>query len=83
MLPCTCLTPRFLLVWYRELHTLLLLGPGNGYKKINYIRRRSGRYLVLGGFVRGSLWIRDHFQYNIPIVIGQLLGVACLGLLGA
>ena len=73
---------RCLLIWYQILS--LLLSPGNGYEKLNYIHRWSGRCLVLGGFVHGSLWIRNHLQYNIPIIGQQkeTSGVACLGLLG-
>lgn len=61
----------------------LLLGPGNGYEKLNYIHRWSGRCLFLGGVVHGSLWIRNHLQFDLPIIGQQkeTSGVACLGLL--
>ena len=61
----------------------LLLGPGSGY-----ICCWSGWYLVLGGFIHGSLWICNHLQYNIPIIRQQketqellvlaLLALSCL-----
>ncbi|KAE9391414.1 hypothetical protein BT96DRAFT_967598 [Gymnopus androsaceus JB14] len=61
----------------------LLLGPGNGYEKLNYIHRWSGRTLFLGAVVHGSLWIRNHLQYNIQIIGAQkeTSGVAALGVL--
>ncbi|KAJ4480196.1 iron reductase [Lentinula aciculospora] len=62
----------------------LLLGPGHGYEKLNYIHRWSGRCLFLGAVVHGSLWIRNHLQYNIQIIGAQkeTSGVAALGVLG-
>ena len=65
---------RCLLIWYQILS--LLLSPGNGYEKLNYIHRWSGRCLILGGFVYGSVII-----IFVPI-IGQrkeFSGVPCLG----
>ncbi|KAJ3757470.1 iron reductase [Lentinula raphanica] len=61
----------------------LLLGPGHGYEKLNYIHRWSGRCLFLGAVVHGSLWIRNHLQYNIQIIGAQkeTSGVAALGVL--
>ncbi|KDR77917.1 hypothetical protein GALMADRAFT_65414 [Galerina marginata CBS 339.88] len=61
----------------------LLLGPGNGYEKLNFIHRWSGRIMFLGGVLHGSLWIRNHLQYDIPILGQQkeTSGVASLGLL--
>jgi ferric-chelate reductase len=61
----------------------LLLGPGNGYEKLNYIHRWSARCLFLGAVVHGSLWIRNHLQYGIPIIGAQkeTSGVAALGVL--
>lgn len=60
-----------------------LLGPGNGYEKLNYIHRWSSRCLFLGAVVHGSLWIRNHLQYNIQIIGAQkeTSGVAALGVL--
>lgn len=62
----------------------LLLGPGNGYEKLNYIHRWSGRGMFLGATVHGSLWIRNHLQYGLPILGQQkeTSGVAAFALLG-
>lgn len=62
----------------------LLLGPGNGYEKLNYIHRWSGRGMFLGAVIHGSLWIRNHLQYGLPILGQQkeTSGVACFALLG-
>ena len=62
----------------------LVLGPGNGYEKLNFIHRWSGRAMFLGAALHGSLWIRNHLQYDIPIIGQQkeTSGVASLGLLG-
>ena len=61
----------------------LLLGPGNGYEKLNYIHRWSGRCMFLGGVIHGSLWIRNHLEWHLPILGPQkeTSGVAALGLL--
>ncbi|KDR79548.1 hypothetical protein GALMADRAFT_265940 [Galerina marginata CBS 339.88] len=61
----------------------LLLGPGNGYEKLNFIHRWSGRTMFLGGLLHGALWIRNHLEYGIPIIGQQkeTSGVAALGLL--
>ncbi|KIK58003.1 hypothetical protein GYMLUDRAFT_75092 [Collybiopsis luxurians FD-317 M1] len=61
----------------------LLLGPGHGYEKLNYIHRWSSRCLFLGAVVHGSLWIRNHLQYDIQIIGAQkeTSGVAALGVL--
>ncbi|KAI0295169.1 iron reductase [Multifurca ochricompacta] len=61
----------------------LLLGPGNGYEKLNYIHRWSGRGLFLGAVIHGSLWIRNHIQYHLPVLGPQkeTSGVAALSLL--
>lgn len=63
----------------------LLLGPGNGYERLNFLHRWSGRGMLLGGVIHGSLWIRNHLQYSLPILGQQkeTSGVACLGLLCA
>ena len=57
---CTCPTPVIFWLGIKNSIFSLLLGPGNGYEKLNYIHHWSGRCLVLGGFVHGSLWIRNH-----------------------
>ncbi|KIO06664.1 hypothetical protein M404DRAFT_15017 [Pisolithus tinctorius Marx 270] len=62
----------------------LLLGPGNGYEKLNYIHRMSGRLMFLSACIHGSLWIRNHLQYGLPIIGQQkeTSGVATLAVLG-
>jgi len=61
----------------------LLLGPGNGYERLNFVHRWAGRGMFIGGVVHGALWIRNHLAYNIPIIGQQkeTSGVASLGLL--
>ncbi|CAL1697507.1 unnamed protein product [Somion occarium] len=61
----------------------LLLGPGHGYEKLNYIHRWSGRGLFIGATVHGALWIRNHLQYGLPILGQQkeTSGVAAFGIL--
>lgn len=48
----------------------ILLGPGAGWEKLNYIHRWSGRGLFICALVHGALWIRNHLQYGLPI-LGQ------------
>ncbi|TFY75798.1 hypothetical protein EWM64_g8214 [Hericium alpestre] len=61
----------------------LLLGPGNGWEKLNYVHRWSGRGMFLCGLLHGVLWIRNHLQYGLPILGPQkeTSGVACFALL--
>ncbi|KAG1738009.1 iron reductase [Suillus lakei] len=61
----------------------LLLGPGNGYEKLNFMHRMAGRAMFLAGCIHGSLWIRNHLQYGL-IILGpqkETSGVASLALL--
>ena len=62
----------------------LLLGPGNGYEKLNFIHRWSGRAMFFGALLHGSLWIQNHLVWDLPILGQQkeTSGVASLGLLG-
>ncbi|KAI5117821.1 hypothetical protein M0805_004951 [Coniferiporia weirii] len=62
----------------------LLLGAGHGWEKLNFLHRWSGRGMFLSAVVHGSLWIRNHLQYDIQILGAQkeTSGVACLALLG-
>ncbi|KAF8147881.1 ferric reductase like transmembrane component-domain-containing protein [Crassisporium funariophilum] len=62
----------------------LLLGPGNGYEKLNFIHRWSGRTMFLGAVLHGALWIRNHLQYGLDILGEQkeTSGIAALGVLG-
>lgn len=61
----------------------LLLGPGNGYEKLNYIHRWAGRGMFIAATIHGSLWIRNHLQYELPILGQQkeTSGVAAYGVL--
>jgi ferric-chelate reductase len=61
----------------------LLLGPGNGYEKLNYVHKWSGRGMFIGAVVHGALWIRNHLQYELPILGPQkeTSGVAAMSLL--
>lgn len=62
----------------------LVLGPGNGYEKLNFVHRWSGRAMFLGSVLHGSLWIRNHLKYGIPFFgrHKEIYGVASLGVLG-
>lgn len=61
----------------------LLLGPGNGYEKLNYVHRWAGRGLFITATIHGSLWIRNHLQYDIAIIGQQkeTSGIAAFGVL--
>ncbi|KAG1873923.1 iron reductase [Suillus subluteus] len=61
----------------------LLLGPGNGYEKLNFMHRMTGRAMFLAGCIHGSLWINNHLEYGLPILGPQkeTSGVASLALL--
>jgi ferric-chelate reductase len=61
----------------------LLLGPGNGYEKLNIIHRWSGRVLFLSAAIHGMMWIRQHLEYNLPILGQQkeTSGIASFSLL--
>ena len=58
----------------------LLLGPGNGYEKFNFLHGWSGRAMFLGALLHGLLWIQNHLVWDLPI-LGQQKGVqACVQL---
>ncbi|OJT14547.1 Ferric reductase transmembrane component 3 [Trametes pubescens] len=61
----------------------LLLGPGHGYEKLNYIHRWSGRGMFIGSAVHGAIWINNHLVYGLPILGQQkeTSGVAAFGVL--
>ncbi|KAI0820540.1 iron reductase [Trametes gibbosa] len=61
----------------------LLLGPGHGYEKLNYIHRWAGRGMFLGAAVHGAIWINNHLVYDLPILGQQkeTSGVAAFGVL--
>ena len=60
-----------------------LLGPGNGYERLNYVHRWAGRGLFICALLHGALWIRNHLQYGLPILGQQkeTSGVAAFGVL--
>ncbi len=60
-----------------------LLGPGNGYERLNYVHRWAGRGLFICALIHGALWIRNHLQYGLPILGQQkeTSGVAAFGVL--
>lgn len=62
----------------------LVLGPGNGYEKLNFVHRWSGRGMFLGSVLHGSLWIRKRVRDGIPIIghRKETTGIAALGILG-
>lgn len=62
----------------------LLLGPGHGYEKLNFLHRMAGRIMFLSAAIHGGLWISNHLQYDLPILGQQkeTSGVASLGVLG-
>jgi hypothetical protein len=61
----------------------LLFGPGNGYEKLNYIHRWSGRCLFFAVLIHGSLWIRNNQKFHLPILGQQkeTSGIAAFSLL--
>jgi hypothetical protein len=61
----------------------LLLGPGHGYEKLNFVHRWAGRGMLISALVHGSLWIKNHLEWGFPIIGQQkeTSGVASLGLL--
>ncbi|KAI0312563.1 hypothetical protein OF83DRAFT_1145534 [Amylostereum chailletii] len=61
----------------------LVLGPGHGYEKLNYVHRWAGRGMFIGAVVHGALWIRNHVEYGLPVLGPQkeTSGVAAFALL--
>ncbi|KAI0365850.1 iron reductase [Pilatotrama ljubarskyi] len=61
----------------------LLLGPGHGYEKLNYIHRWAGRGIFIGSAVHGAIWINNHLVFGLPILGQQkeTSGVAAFGVL--
>ena len=61
----------------------LVLGPGNGYEKLNFVHKWGGRGIFLGSLIHGTLWIKNHLETFTPI-IGQEkeeTGIAAFALL--
>src|SRR4051794_31381313 len=46
----------------------LLLGPGNGYEKLNLVHKWAGRGIFLAAVIHGSLWIKNHLETETPIL---------------
>ncbi|KAF8647908.1 hypothetical protein AX16_006440 [Volvariella volvacea WC 439] len=61
----------------------LLLGPGNGYEKLNFIHRWVGRSIFICAVIHGSMWIENHLRYRAPIMgeEKEMLGIAAFALL--
>jgi DMSO/TMAO reductase YedYZ heme-binding membrane subunit len=61
----------------------LLLGPGNGYEKLNFIHKWSGRSIFIAALLHGSLWIRDHLELEEAILgeFKETTGVAAFAVL--
>ncbi|KAG2047214.1 hypothetical protein BDR06DRAFT_985290 [Suillus hirtellus] len=61
----------------------LLLGPGNGHEKLNFIHGMAGRAMFLAAYIHGFLWIRNRLQYELAILgpHKETSGVASLDLL--
>jgi len=39
-----------------------------GYEKLNFLHRWAGRGMFLSATLHGAFWIRNHLEYNIPIL---------------
>lgn len=76
------LPPVFLFATKNSIASLLL-GPGVGYERLNFMHRWAGRGLFLGGLIHGSLWLNNYISYGLPILGQQKTesGIACLSLL--
>ncbi|KAH6917786.1 ferric reductase-like transmembrane component/FAD binding protein [Coprinopsis sp. MPI-PUGE-AT-0042] len=61
----------------------LFLGPGNGYEKLNWIHKWSGRLIFLMSLMHGSVWIKNHLETNTQIlgVVKEESGVAAFGII--
>ncbi|KAF7433701.1 hypothetical protein PC9H_005664 [Pleurotus ostreatus] len=61
----------------------LLLGPGNGYERLNFIHRWSGRGMFFAALAHGSLWIRNRVRWGRGVVGSPkaITGLAALILL--
>ncbi|KAJ8468284.1 hypothetical protein ONZ45_g17299 [Pleurotus djamor] len=61
----------------------LLLGPGAGYEKLNFIHRWSSRTMFICVIIHGSMWINNHLIWDIEILGEQkeTSGIAAFGIL--
>jgi hypothetical protein len=55
-----------------------------GYEKLNFLHRWAGRGVFLSASLHGGFWIRNHLQYNVPILgfEKERLGVITYSTLG-
>jgi len=55
-----------------------------GYEKLNFLHRWAGRGMFLSATLHGAFWIRNHLQYNVPILglDKERLGVLTYAALG-
>ncbi|KAF8060247.1 hypothetical protein FPV67DRAFT_1588099 [Lyophyllum atratum] len=77
------LPPVFLLA-SKNTPLSLLLPPFFAYTRLNALHRWAGRTMGLAALVHGALWIRNHLEWDMPI-LGQQKegsGVAALGVMG-
>lgn len=58
----------------------LLLGPGHGYEKLNYIHRWLGRGMFVAVVIHGSLWLRNHIHWDLAILGETKEGTGIAGL---
>ncbi|KAF8055170.1 hypothetical protein FPV67DRAFT_1680727 [Lyophyllum atratum] len=77
------LPPIFLLA-SKNTPLSLLLPPFFAYTRLNALHRWAGRTMGLAALVHGALWIRNHVEWDMPIVGQQKegSGVAALGVMG-
>ncbi|KAG2008677.1 metalloreductase [Coprinopsis cinerea AmutBmut pab1-1] len=61
----------------------LILGPGHGYEKLNYIHKWAGRSIFLCSLIHGVLWILNHKRIGNPITgeSKEDTGLAAFGVL--
>ncbi|EJD05206.1 uncharacterized protein FOMMEDRAFT_145758 [Fomitiporia mediterranea MF3/22] len=74
------LPPVFLFATKNSPLAILL---SSGYEKLNFLHRWCSRGVVLAAAVHGSLWIRNHLQYDLQILGAQkeTSGVATFAML--
>ncbi|TFK26125.1 ferric reductase-like transmembrane component/FAD binding protein [Coprinopsis marcescibilis] len=61
----------------------LILGPGHGYEKLNYIHKWAGRCIFIASTLHGVLWIQNHKKTDMPILgeLKETTGIAAFGVL--
>jgi len=55
-----------------------------GYERLNFLHRWAGRGIFVSATIHGAFWIRNHLQYNVPILGSEKerLGVITYAFLG-